>query len=57
MASATDGLHQIEDRNMTVEFHKEGAIHGLGYFKSVLIEVSLKGTGQPRKRLPEVCFC
>ena len=25
--------------------------------KSVLIEVSLKGTGQPRKRLPEVCFC
>ena len=29
MASATDGLHQIEDRNMTVQFHKEGAINGL----------------------------
>ena len=29
MASATAGLHQIEDRNMTVQFHKEGAINGL----------------------------
>ena len=56
MASATGGLHQIRQKyDCSVS---QGRGHQWPWHaKSVLIEVSLKGTGQPRKRLPEVCFC